>query len=118
MKELELDNLIGTVVLKCEADGLCQPCKLVTEHTTAEFSRVGNVREWQGFDGDDVQWYRIPGHTWEFCLPANVVFCESCLGASEYRVATTRSVVRQFSGYELCEKCAREYDSRTPQATK
>ncbi len=39
-------------------------------------------------------------------------YCESCLATGVKTPATTRSVNPEFSGYELCEECAAEYDSR------
>lgn len=38
--------------------------------------------------------------------------CPSCLTAGQHRPATTRSANAEWAGYELCEECAAEYDSR------
>ena len=40
--------------------------------------------------------------------------CESCLVAGEKVPATTRSTNPDWIGYDLCAKCAEEYDSRLP----
>ncbi|MBW1953636.1 MAG: hypothetical protein JRI66_11235 [Deltaproteobacteria bacterium] len=41
-----------------------------------------------------------------------VKLCESCLASGRKVPATTRSRNPDYAGYELCEDCAREYDSR------
>lgn len=38
--------------------------------------------------------------------------CESCQVGGSKVEATTHSVNPEFSGYDLCEECAAEYDSR------
>lgn len=44
--------------------------------------------------------------------------CESCLQTGIQTPATTHSVNPDWSGYDLCEECAAEYDSRRPTATE
>jgi hypothetical protein len=41
-------------------------------------------------------------------------YCDSCAQAGEIVPATTKSVNPDWEGYDLCEECAREYDSRSP----
>jgi len=43
-----------------------------------------------------------------------ITLCESCLVEGIKTPATTHSNNPDFSGYELCEECAKEYDSRSP----
>ncbi len=43
---------------------------------------------------------------------ANNNECPSCAVAGIHTPATTRSNNPDFAGYELCEECAAEYDSR------
>jgi len=43
-----------------------------------------------------------------------IKLCESCLVGGIEREATTHSKNPDWSGYELCEECAAEYDSREP----
>lgn len=40
------------------------------------------------------------------------IICESCVVAGEKVPATTRSVHPDYSGYDLCDECAGEYDKR------
>ena len=44
----------------------------------------------------------------------NAIECESCLEAGIHTEATTHSQNPDFSGYDLCEECAKHYDSREP----
>ena len=40
------------------------------------------------------------------------ILCDSCLESGQETEATTKSVNPDFSGYDLCDDCAAEYDSR------
>lgn len=42
------------------------------------------------------------------------IWCESHLVNGERVPATTHSTNPNWSGYDLCEECAREYDNRLP----
>ena len=42
----------------------------------------------------------------------DIVECESCLVAGEHRPATGRAINPDWSGYDLCDECRAEYDSR------
>ena len=46
------------------------------------------------------------------------VWCESCLVAGEHTPATTHSKNPDWSGYDLCEECAAEYDRRPNREVK
>ena len=41
-------------------------------------------------------------------------YCESCRVIGEWTEATTKSSNPDWSGYNLCEECAAEYNQRPP----
>ena len=43
---------------------------------------------------------------------AEIIWCQSCDVAGIKREATTHSTNPDWSGYDLCEECAAEYDKR------
>ena len=45
---------------------------------------------------------------------ARTTACESCAVAGVDRPATTHSTNPDWSGYDLCDECAAEYDQRPP----
>ena len=40
------------------------------------------------------------------------ILCDSCLESGQETEATTKSTNPDYSGYDLCDECAAEYDSR------
>jgi hypothetical protein len=49
-------------------------------------------------------------------MDSSIVECESCAHSGQYGVpATTHSINPNWSGYNLCDECAAEYDSRMPE---
>ena len=48
-------------------------------------------------------------------METRIIECESCAATGEHGVpATTHSTNPDWSGYNLCQECANEYDSRVP----
>jgi len=48
-------------------------------------------------------------------VETHVIECESCAATGEHGVpATTHSTNPDWSGYNLCQECANEYNSRAP----
>jgi len=48
-------------------------------------------------------------------VETHVIECESCAATGEHGVpATTHSTNPDWSGYNLCQQCANEYDGRAP----
>lgn len=45
---------------------------------------------------------------------ATQIWCDSCLEAGIHTPATTHSTNPEWSGYDLCEECAEEYNQRPP----
>ena len=41
-----------------------------------------------------------------------IIYCESCLMTGDRVIATTHSTRPEWSGYNLCEECAAEYNNR------
>lgn len=46
--------------------------------------------------------------------PQKIVECESCLVTGEHVPATGHSTNPDWSGYDLCDECIAEYNSRAP----
>jgi len=49
-----------------------------------------------------------------YCSTHKQTECDSCLESGEHVLATGHSKNPDWSGYDLCRGCKREYDSRPP----
>lgn len=69
MEIIKINDRLGDAILvRNDDDGMCELSTLETQHDEAEVLDRGDVWGWTEFDGENRQWYRLPGAAWRFCF--------------------------------------------------